>query len=178
MKTGRRWKGQKKEKKNLPQATGWNCNTLHSKTISSLHKCVLLFLFFKLKTVCVCVWGGGFWLKRCSHYHSHSWRNFWTVRGRCQQHLNAWRHMSLLFKEHVQIIPLILESKKKKKNEKGAVLLLASTGCVICWGHLRSPVAALPCSSCQRWCWNRCVPHPGLCWNQLQSGTMWQMIPI
>lgn len=38
----------KRKKKNLPQATASNCNTLHSKTISSLHKCVLLFLFLFL----------------------------------------------------------------------------------------------------------------------------------
>lgn len=162
MKTGRRWKGQKKEKKNLPQATGWNCNTLHSKTISSLHKCVLLFLFLKLKTVCVCVWGGGF--LDCQ-------REVPATPKRLEAYVLTIQRACSNYSSYIR-------KQKNKKNKKGAVLLLASTGCVICWGHLRSPVAALPCSSCQRWCWNRCVPHPGLCWNQLQSGTMWQMIPI
>ena len=95
------------------------------------------------------------------------------------------RHMSWQSREHVPLrlwshspLSLPLNLPAKKKRIKDGAFLLASRCCVICWGHLRSPVAALLCSLCQRWCWNRCVPHPGLGWNQLQSETMWQMIPI
>lgn len=100
------------------------------------------------------------------------------------------RQMSKQHKEHVPFrflmrspisFPLNLQAEKRRKKGEvgeGGGLLLASRGCVICRGHLRSLVAALFCSLCQRWCWNRCAPHPGLCWNQLRSGTMWQMIPI
>lgn len=56
-------------------------------------------------------------------------------------------------------IPIKFASKKKKK----VGLLLARRGYVICQGHLRSLVAALCCSLCQKGWWNLCAPHHGLC---------------
>lgn len=98
---------------------------------------------------------------------------------RCLNSTKSMSHSGFLMLSPISF-PLNLQAEKRRKKGRwrGGVLLLASSGCVICRGHLRSLVVALFCSLCQRWCWNRCAPHPGLCWNQLRSGTMWQMIPI